>query len=165
MNLESFNALSPDEMKMELMACCHCDPWAERVMAYRPFQTFDELVTACRGAWLSATEEEILSAFSGHPQIGDLEALKNRYAETASAEQGQVAGADEEVLIRLRDRNQEYLEKFGFIFIVCASGKSAEAMLALLENRLDHSRDRELAIGAREQGAITELRLAKLFEE
>lgn len=163
--MQTFNALSHDEMKAELMSCCHCEPWAMRVMAYAPFTDYSSLVASSHGAWLSATEPEILEAFSGHPQIGDLTALRNKYADTANAEQGQVASADEDTLVRLRDLNQEYLNKFGFIFIVCASGKSAVEMLSLLEERINNTRETELAIGAREQGAITELRLAKLLEE
>ena len=165
MNIEGFNALSATEMRERLIACCHCDAWADRVVAKVPFETAQSLAVACQTAWQTATEAEILEAFSGHPQIGDLEALKSKYAPSANVEQGQVSGAHDATLVRLRDRNREYLEKFGFIFIVCASGKTAEEMLTLLEARSDNARETELGNGAREQGAITELRLARLFEE
>ena len=104
-------------------------------------------------------------AFQGHPQIGDLAALLNKYASTASTEQGQVVEADEAVLIALGERNREYLDKFGFIFIVCATGKSAAEMLGLLEARIGNDRETELANGAIEQGKIMRLRLNKRFTE
>lgn len=115
--------------------------------------------------WRRATEEEILEAFSGHPQIGDMNALRDKYASTASAEQGQVIDAAEVVLLALRQQNQVYLEKFGFIFIICATGKSASEMLALLEERVNNRPDEELANGAIEQGKIMNLRLSILLED
>jgi len=105
----------------------------------------------------------MLEAFSGHPQIGDLEALRNRYAERAHAEQGQVLSAPDETLAELKDMNEAYLERHGFIFIVCATGKSAEQMLELLEQRLPNSREQELRIAAEEQAKITHIRLDKLL--
>ncbi|MFT4799054.1 MAG: 2-oxo-4-hydroxy-4-carboxy-5-ureidoimidazoline decarboxylase, partial [Candidatus Azotimanducaceae bacterium] len=116
-----------------------------------------------RAQWQRATEEEILEAFTAHPQIGDLDALRNKYAFTANAEQGQISGTDEETLVVLRDDNRAYLERFGFIFIVCATGKSAAAMLELLQARLPNDRATELTNGAHEQWLITELRLNKFF--
>ncbi|MFT7246626.1 MAG: OHCU decarboxylase, partial [Candidatus Azotimanducaceae bacterium] len=111
-----------------------------------------------------ATEVETLEAFTAHPQIGDLDALRNKYANTANSEQGQISAADEETLIALRDENQTYLARFGFIFIVCATGKSAAEMLELLQTRLLNDRATELENGAQEQWLITELRLNYLFE-
>jgi 2-oxo-4-hydroxy-4-carboxy-5-ureidoimidazoline decarboxylase len=165
MNIDSVNNLTAGKLGSQLQECCHCANWAERVAVSAPFSTADDLVAICAAQWLEATEEEILEAFSGHPQIGDMNALRNKYASTASAEQGQVTSADESVLLALRDQNQTYLEKFGFIFIVCATGKSASEMLALLEPRINKSRDEELANGAREQGEIMKLRLDKLLED
>jgi 2-oxo-4-hydroxy-4-carboxy-5-ureidoimidazoline decarboxylase len=165
MNIDSINSLTAVDLGSRLKECCHCSNWAERVAVSAPFSSADILVECCATLWLKASEDEILEAFSGHPQIGDMNALRNKYASTASAEQGQVTGADESVLLALRERNQAYLEKFGFIFIVCATGKSASEMLALLEARINNSRDEELVNGAREQGEIMKLRLAKLLED
>ena len=155
MNINAINNLTADDLRGRLQSCCHCSAWAERVVVSAPFLT----------EWRRATEEEILEAFSGHPQIGDMNALRNKYASTASAEQGQVTNADEAVLLALREQNQVYLEKFGFIFIICATGKSASQMLALLKVRINNSPDEELANGAREQGKIMNLRLSKLLED
>lgn len=165
MNLAAFNQLDKDAMRTELLACCHAARWAEAVAAAAPFASFGELVSVAEKAWDNMAEADVLEAFSGHPRIGDLQALRNKYAVTATAEQGQVADAEESVLVRLKDENDAYLEKFGFIFIVCASGKSAAEMLALLEERINNSRDEELANGAREQMAITRLRLQKLIDD
>lgn len=165
MTLEEFNDLGRQWQYEALLSCCHCASWAARVPDGAPFESIDALIDCAAEAWSTAGEVEILEAFSGHPQIGDLDALRNKYAETASAEQGQVVAADESTLVRLRDQNRAYLEKFGFIFIVCATGKSAAEMLDLLEARIGNTREEELANGAREQMAITEIRLRKMVEE
>lgn len=161
----SLNAMPREELVELLRSCCHCGAWAERVADQRPFVSEVAVFAAAESAWDGASEAEVLEAMAGHPQIGDLEALRNKYAATASAEQGQVAAADDKVLERLRDLNAAYLERFGFIFIVCATGKRAEEMLRHLEDRIDNTRDEELANGATEQGKITRLRLEKLLTE
>ena len=93
------------------------------------------------------------------------DALKNKYAANANREQGQIAEAEDSVLLALRDENLRYAERNGFIFIVCATGKSADEMLGLLRDRLCNDRQTELGIAAREQQAITRLRLQKLIAE
>mgnify|MGYP002636556916 CR=1 FL=1 len=163
MRFEQFNALGAIEVHETLLACCQCSAWAIRVAQAMPFDSIKELKKCCALQWRVATEAEILEAFSGHPQIGDLNALRNKYQTTASAEQGQVTDADEAVLLHLSNLNQIYKDRFGFIFIVCATGKSAAEMLSLLEDRIDNPRAVELVIGAREQGAIMALRLNKIF--
>jgi len=109
---------------------------------------------------------DMLEAFSHHPEIGsDLAALRQRFASTAawsSAEQAGVAGADDATLEALRDGNVRYRERFGYVFLVCATGKSAAEMLALLQARLPHDADTELRVAAGEQAKITRLRLEKL---
>jgi 2-oxo-4-hydroxy-4-carboxy-5-ureidoimidazoline decarboxylase len=165
MNINAINNLTADDLRVRLQSCCHCSAWAERVAVSAPFSTAGNLLECCATEWLRATEEEILEAFSGHPQIGDMNALRNKYASTASVEQGQVTNADETVLLALHERNQVYLKKFGFIFIICATGKSASQMLALLEARINNSPDEELANAAKEQGEIMNLRLSKLLED
>ncbi len=165
MNINAINNLAVDDLRTRLLGCCRCSGWAERVAASAPFAAADNLRECCARQWLRATEEEILEAFSGHPQIGDMNALRDKYASTASAEQGQVIDAAEVVLLALRQQNQVYLEKFGFIFIICATGKSASEMLALLEERVNNRPDEELANGAIEQGKIMNLRLSILLED
>lgn len=163
MTLAAFNQLSDDAMTQALIGCCHCRGWVQRVISQRPFLEVDVLRSVFAHAWAQATEAEILEAFQGHPQIGDLQALRNKYQSTATAEQGQIAGADESVLLVLQARNNTYREKFGFIFIVCATGKSAAQMLSLLDERLPNNRAQELINGAAEQRKIALLRLEKLI--
>ena len=97
-----------------------------------------------------------------HPKIGDRESLRARFPAThelSAREQSGINGATEEVLTALADGNRAYEDKFGFIFIVCATGKRADEMLALLRARLGHDRATELRIAAEEQARITAIRL------
>ena len=165
MKLDEFNSLENDERLSCLLGCCNCRAWAGRLAQCAPFSDLESLLREAALIWEAAGEEEILEAFSGHPQIGDLEALRNRYAERAHAEQGQVLSAPDETLAELKDMNEAYLERHGFIFIVCASGKSAGEMLEMVKARLPNSRAAELANGSREQGAIMALRIKQLIEE
>lgn len=139
-------------------AICHCHRWASDMAEARPYITFDALQQQAKKAWHVATEAEILEAFQGHARIGDLSALKQKYS-AANKEQGQVAQASESVIQALFDDNETYFSQNGFIFIVCATGKSADEMLALLRERLLNPRALEVANGAIEQGKITQIRL------
>lgn len=164
MHLEEFNHLPAVDAVSALYGCCHCQTWAEAVSASRPFASVDDLQSCAERVWLEASEAEILDAFSGHARIGDIELLRSRYAGRATQEQGQVLQASEDVIQSLYRLNKDYEEKNGFIFIVCASGKSAEEMLRLLQARIDNPRALELKNGAHEQGQITRLRIAKLID-
>lgn len=132
----------------------------------RPFESTRALFDAAGEVWQSLTREDYLEAFAHHPRIGDsLSELAKRFARTASMaarEQAKVAQADHETLSALRELNQRYFERFGYIFIVCATGKSASEMLELMRARLDNEPARELEIAAEEQAKITALRLAQL---
>jgi 2-oxo-4-hydroxy-4-carboxy-5-ureidoimidazoline decarboxylase len=134
--------------------------------AQRPFASRAALLAAADAVWTGLTEADYLEAFAHHPRIGeDLAALRARFPDTAgwaSAEQAGASAADEPTLLALRDENRAYFERFGFIFIVCASGKSARELLASLRDRLGNERPHELAIAATEQAKITRLRLEKL---
>jgi 2-oxo-4-hydroxy-4-carboxy-5-ureidoimidazoline decarboxylase len=131
----------------------------------RPFGTRDAMLAASRDVWFSLAPADWQEAFADHPRIGDREALKRKFAETrhlASREQAGVDGASDDVLQALAEGNREYERKFGYIFIVCASGLTADAMLAMLNARLTNDPATELPIAAEEQAKITELRLKKL---
>jgi 2-oxo-4-hydroxy-4-carboxy-5-ureidoimidazoline decarboxylase len=160
------NAASELQARQMLQRCCGASRWVDGMLARRPYASDDEVMAAADDVWAGVEEPDVLEAFGHHPEIGaSLDALREKFASTASwsaGEQSSVAAADEATLVRLRDGNVRYREKFGFIFIVCATGKSAQEMLALLEARLPNARDEELRIAAGEQGKITRLRLAKL---
>lgn len=164
MTLVELNGAARETAVAEFEACLGCLSWAEKMADARPFKSIIDVRKVGKIQWQLATEVETLEAFTAHPQIGDLDALRNKYANTANSEQGQISAADEETLIALRDENQTYLARFGFIFIVCATGKSAAEMLELLQTRLLNDRATELENGAQEQWLITELRLNYLFE-
>jgi len=164
MTLSEFNQLPSADAIAALYGCCHCQSWAKHVAERRPYASLEKLLTTANCFWAGVEEEHILEAFSGHARIGDIELLRSRYAGRATQEQGQVLQASESVIQDLYRLNKAYEEKNGFIFIVCASGKSADDMLLLLQARIDNSRALELQNGAREQGEITRLRLAKLID-
>ena len=135
------------------------------MMARRPFGSRDALIDAARDEWFELGRGDWLEAFSHHPEIGDRDSLRQRFARTAhlsEREQAGVGAASEDVLEALAESNREYERRFGYIFIVCASGKSADEMLGLLRQRLSNPPDAEIRIAAGEQAKITELRLLKL---
>jgi 2-oxo-4-hydroxy-4-carboxy-5-ureidoimidazoline decarboxylase len=131
----------------------------------RPFASADDVLRAATDGETGLTRDDWLEAFAAHPRIGDLDSLRKKFATTADwagGEQAGVAGADESVIRALADGNRAYEAKFGHIFIVCATGKTAPEMLALLIERLTNDPDTELRIAAAEQAKITRLRLEKL---
>ena len=163
MTLNELNQLSESDAVAEFYGCCHCKRWAESMAKARPFVSAASIYEKAERLWRDVEEAQILEAFSGHARIGDIELLRSRYAGRATHEQGQVINASEAVLQELYNLNVEYEKRYGFIFIVCASGKSAEEMLLLLKARIDNGRATELRNGAREQAAITRLRLQQLL--
>ena len=166
-SFEELNHMSTEQARAELTRCCGARRWVDAVLAERPWSSQDVLYQSADTVWDTMERVDILEAFTHHPRIGaDLEALREKFASTASWSGGEQAGvseADESTLIALRDGNRAYEERFGYIFIVCASGKSAGEMLALLKERLGNDPANELAIAAGEQAKITRLRLEKLL--
>lgn len=135
-----------------------------------PFIPADDMVELLEDAeeqWWKCSEDDWKEAFAHHPKIGDVESLAKKFASTAnwaSGEQNSVINASTEVIEALAEGNRLYEEKFGFIFIVCATGKSAEEMLGLLHARLPNEPEDEIKIAADEQNKITKLRIEKLLE-
>jgi 2-oxo-4-hydroxy-4-carboxy-5-ureidoimidazoline decarboxylase len=161
-NSLEINAASPDAAREILLRACGSTRWVDRMMQRRPFGNNARLLSAARIEWFGLSESDWLEAFSQHPRIGDGAALEARFPKThdlSSKEQASVASAREDVLTALAQANSDYFDKFGFIFIVCAAGKSAEEMLAVVRERLPHDRATELRIAAEEQAKITALRL------
>lgn len=164
--LERLNKLLASEARAELMRCCGSSRWAEGMVRSRPFRDAEHLYSEAAWLWKQTGPEDWREAFTHHPRIGDVSQLRAKFAATAnwsSQEQGGVSGADEAVLQGLADGNAEYEKRFGFIFLVCATGKSAAEMLGLLRARLDNAPDEELRIAAEEQAKITRIRLEKLL--
>ncbi len=157
------NEGTPEEARAILSRACGSTRWVDRMLRRRPFGNDARLLSAARIEWFGLTEADWLEAFSQHPRIGDRASLAARFPATqdlSSTEQARVGGADAELLAALAAANQRYVERFGFIFIVCASGKTADEMLALLQSRLPNDRAAELRVAAEEQARITALRLS-----
>ncbi|HEX8030134.1 MAG TPA: 2-oxo-4-hydroxy-4-carboxy-5-ureidoimidazoline decarboxylase [Vicinamibacterales bacterium] len=153
---------SPEVAREILLRACGASRWVERMMGRRPFGREAKLLSVARIEWFGLTEPDWLEAFSHHPQIGDRASLAARFPAThdlSAKEQSSVRGANADVIDALANANALYLERFGFIFIVCATGKSAEEMLQLLRDRLPNDRATELRVAAEEQAKITALRL------
>lgn len=168
MKLIQFNALSTDEAVKDLMRCCGARRWASQMAARRPYNTIESVLKMADDLWAKMDRADVIEAFSHHPKIGDVASLRVKFASTsqwASGEQAGVQSAGEDVLQRLADGNAAYEEKFGYIFIVCATGKTAPELLELLEARLPNRPAVELNIAAGEQAKITRIRLGKLFQE
>ena len=166
MNLTDLNNASNRDAAQAFAACCTANGWIDAMVSARPFETLESLQAAADLHWNRMQEPDYLEAFDGHPKIGDPASLKAKYGatrETARGEQSGVATASDAVLEELAEMNSRYLDKFGFIFIVCATGKSASEMLELLKDRYDNDRHTELEIAAREQSKITAIRIAKNF--
>ena len=166
MTPDDFNSLPEAAARDALARCCESRRWMDQVLARRPFGSFDEVLAAADEAFATLEPGDWLEAFSHHPKIGDLEALRTKFATTAgwaTGEQSGVSMARETTLAALAEGNRAYEEKFGYIFIVCATGKSADEMLELLERRLPNEPEEELQAAAAEQMKITHLRLHKLF--
>jgi 2-oxo-4-hydroxy-4-carboxy-5-ureidoimidazoline decarboxylase len=164
-NINRINNLSDDEIKKELSLCCGSTKWVEQMIKRRPFQSEDELLDTAEKIWFNLSKEDWLEAFSHHPKIGDINSLKEKFANTkqwAEGEQSGVKTASSDILIELAEGNKLYEEKFGYIFIVCATGKSASEMLSILKERLNNDPSTEIKISAEEQNKITKIRLQKL---
>jgi 2-oxo-4-hydroxy-4-carboxy-5-ureidoimidazoline decarboxylase len=165
--LSRLDALAPPAARAALQRCCGSSRWVEAMMAARPFRTEERLRAAAARAFVPLERADWLEAFAHHPRIGDRAALEARFASTRSwsaAEQGAVDRAGPDVLEALAAANRDYEERFGYVFIVCATGKGPDEMLALARARLDNDPGNELHVAAAEQRRITELRLAKLLE-
>ena len=147
-----------------LTSCCGSTRWVERMLRRRPFGSDEQLLAVARREWFALTPDDWREAFRHHPRIGDRESLRARFPNTAQLselEQEGVRGASDETLDALAAANEAYEARFGFIFIVCASGKSADEMLALLQRRLPNDPQTELLVAAEEQAKIAALRLLR----
>jgi 2-oxo-4-hydroxy-4-carboxy-5-ureidoimidazoline decarboxylase len=183
--LARIDSLPEPQALAAFLRCCGSRRWAEAMARGRPYRDETQLLAAAERAFARLSREDWLEAFSHHPRIGERGALAVRFtpgpsgqgssrqgagaevraAGWSAAEQSGVAGTSEDVLDALARANRDYEARFGYIFIVCATGKSAGEMLALLRERLPNEPDAELALAAAEQRKITAIRLRKLLSE
>jgi 2-oxo-4-hydroxy-4-carboxy-5-ureidoimidazoline decarboxylase len=166
MTLSDLNAISPIARAVALATCCGATAWVAALNEQFPFGSAAALYEAAERTWYNLAEADWREAFTHHPKIGDVSALKEKFASTAAwaaGEQGAVKQASDETLAALAAGNEAYAQKFGYIFIVCATGKSAGEMLARLQARLPNEPSQEIHIARSEQAKITRLRLEKLL--
>jgi 2-oxo-4-hydroxy-4-carboxy-5-ureidoimidazoline decarboxylase len=173
------NASTRDEAAATLLRCCGSTRWVERVLERRPFASLDELHAAAEAAWSGLDRADYLEAFAHHPRLGaDPASLRGRFSTApgsgagakrapldpgwAAQEQAGVARADDATREALRAGNATYEARFGFVFLVCATGKGAREVLALLGQRIHNDPETELGVAAAEQAKITRLRLEKM---
>lgn len=165
LTLTALNALPPSDAERELLACCASRAWARVVAEGRPYTNLEALIGASDRAWSSLTPDDWREAFAAHPRIGE------RAPATAAArergwserEQTRAQAGDPAVLAELAIANAEYEDRFGHVFLICATGKGADEILANARARLHNDPRRELLVAAEEQRRITHLRLRRLL--
>ena len=158
---ERINSASPDVARAELRVCCGSRRWIDRMMTRLPFASLAEARSAAREEWFALDPSDWREAFGHHPRIGSRVTQDSSPASSLSSrEQSGVAGAPNDVKQALVAGNREYEERFGHIYIVCATGKSAAEMLQILQSRLTNDPATEIRIAAEEHAKICDLRLA-----
>jgi len=165
--LEQLNQAAKETAEANFLNCCGSPTWARMMAEARPFADVAALIKQAGQIWLNLKAQDWLEAFAAHPKIGARKAVLQQSAQSAewsNAEQSGTQTAAHSLRDKLEKANRLYEEKFGFIFIICATGKSAEEMLDLCRRRLNNDADSELRIAADEQRKITEIRLKKLLE-
>ena len=169
MTFEEFNKLSKTDAEKLLLSCCGSQRWVSNMIDKMPFKDEHAVIKQAGDVWYNACNEaDWMEAFTHHPKIGDVKSLATKFADTkhlAENEQSAVNEADEETLSGLVSANREYEAKFGFIFIVFATGKSAREMLQLIRSRMKNGLKGELKVAMGEQHKITVLRLQKIISK
>jgi OHCU decarboxylase len=168
MTLDELNLLPTYQAQTEFLKCCGSTRWAQAIAQARPFASVDELLEKADAVWWSLSKEDWQEAFRAHPKIGEKKAAANQSKQArnwSAQEQTGVTNSSLDTIAALAKGNREYEQRFGFIFIVCATGKSSEEMLAILESRLQNDPVNEMRAAAGEQAKITKLRLEKLLTQ
>jgi OHCU decarboxylase len=166
LNIQELNNLPKETAQSALLSCCGSNNWVKKMIAARPFANLSELLNQAKQVWQNLEAEDWREAFSAHPKIGEKKAVPHQSTLSAEWSKGEQSGAEnaaDAVKIELEEANRLYEKRFGFIFIVCATGKSAEEMLEICRARLSNETDAEIRIAADEQRKITEIRLKKLL--
>ena len=157
---------SPGEAEALLFTCCGSTRWVQSMVARRPFRNMDSLLAAARDTWFALSADDWKEAFGHHPTIGDWRMAQARFASTRQLSEKEQAGmldAATDVLETLAEGNRAYEATFGYVFIVCATGRTAVELLALLRERLTNDPNTEIQIAAEEHARITARRLAALL--
>jgi 2-oxo-4-hydroxy-4-carboxy-5-ureidoimidazoline decarboxylase len=163
----AFDVAPYDELRVRLRSCCAAETWVEHMAARRPYRSEAALYAAADHATLALDAGGLAQALAGHPRIGDAPGAHGgdrRSAAWSRGEQAGVATTDASLLGDLAAANAEYERRFGHVYLVCASGRSAGELLAMCRSRLDNDPDTERGVVLGELAKINQLRLAKLLE-
>ena len=166
MSIEKINMLNYEEVYKAFSDCCGSENWVNKMISSRPFKSKNETIEISDHIWNSISKNDWLEAFEHHPKIGDINSLKEKYSSArklAESEQAGVKDSSIDTLSELAEYNADYLKKFGYIFIVCATGKSADDMLLIIKERINNDPETEIKIAMKEQSKITKLRLEKIL--
>jgi len=164
--LARWNSLRHQEAARAILPCCGSENWAAGMASKRPIQDELSLMETSDTIWQGLGEPDWLEAFRSHPRIGESRAEVDSVTQSSAwseQEQQKAASADEAMKLALKWGNREYEQKFGRIFIVCATGKSASEILEILRRRLHNDEATELQQAAEEQRQIMRIRLKKWF--
>lgn len=162
--LANWNQIAPEDAMQEILPCCGSRKWAQTLVSFRPFTTEEGMLKKSDEVWLQLDPDDWAEAFHAHPRIGERKApatATQQSAKWSAQEQSGVSVSTLDVQKELVTANQQYEARFGRIFIVCATGKSAEEMLAILYRRLSNDDECELQETVEQQRQITQLRLRK----
>lgn len=162
MELHQLNRLDPADARKAFRDCCGSDAWVTEMIARRPFDTEDDLIETAGTIWRALDPSDQEEAFAAHPRIGESARGDDRHSRWSDTEQAAIADSSAEILDRLAECNREYEAIFGRVYLVFATGKSADEMLSLCQSRLANEPETEQGIAAQEQEKITDLRLRKL---
>lgn len=168
LTIAALDALPPARASALLESCCGAEEWVRHMVARRPFRCLATVLRAADDVWWSLGPADWLEAFGHHPRIGEREAQRAQSAHArawSAEEQRGATTTEDELRDALAEGNREYERRFGHIYIVCATGRSAGEMLSLLRDRLENDPATELRLAAGEQAKITHLRLRKLLRE
>ena len=159
-NLAALNAAPRKQAAADFLRCCGSTAWASQMAAGRPYTSLPAVEMAADRAWSGCSREDWIEAFAAHPRIGT-----EAGGAWSRQEQAGAAQAGAETLRALEELNRRYLEKFGYIFIVCAAGKAADEMLGILQRRIQNNPEDEIQQASEQQRLITRLRLGRLLSE
>ena len=167
MTIMDLDRMPVEEKRAKLFKCCGSKAWVEKMLNAPFSEDMIDLFDNAEDKWNECSEEDWKEAFNHHPQIGNTDSLPvdDPTADWAKNEQSKVDEAGEEIKQKLADANKQYKEKFGYIFVINASGKTAEEIYSQLMVRLQNSPEAEIEIAMAEQMGITRLRLEKLLQE
>lgn len=165
--LAAWNEAETSKAMDVMLACCAAQRWAQAMVALRPFRGVESLSLTADEVWSTMEEPDWMEAFAAHPRIGErrVQPEKTTASAWSQQEQSSTARAAQQVLAELAERNAQYEQVFGFTYIVCATGKSAEQMLSILQRRLTNDRQAELREAAEQQRQIMQIRIGKWLVE